>query len=336
MRIQNFDTAKKILIIAEIGNNHEGRFDVAQELVRKAAEAGVDGVKFQTFRTEHYINVTDQARYNRLKSFELSPAQFKTLRDLARSLGLLYMSTPFDLESAAFLEDLVDAFKIASGDLPFYPLISRVIKTGKPVIISTGASDFKLIEQTIKHIKAELKNKNESEQIALLHCISSYPVPPDQANLRAITAMRKRFPYSIGYSDHTVGIEAASCAAALGARIIEKHFTLDKNFSSFRDHQLSADPAEMQDLVKKIRHIESLLGTEEKTIQPCESESVHSLRRSIVAVRDLPAGTVLTQDDLTWTRPAGNLAPGQENRLIGKQLRVNISMGHPFKESDIE
>lgn len=335
MKINGFETDKKVLIIAEIGNNHEGHFDIAQELVRQAARSGADAVKFQTFRTEHFIDPTNSARFTQLKSYELTGDQFRDLAELAKSLNLLFMSTPFDLGSVDLLESLVDAFKISSGDLPFFPLISHVLRTKKPVVLSTGASDIDLIKRTLGHMQKESKKQNWADRIALLHCVSSYPAPPDQINLRAIPLLAKRFPCQIGYSDHTLGIEAAIAAVGLGARIIEKHFTLDKNQSAFRDHQLSADPADMLELVRRIRTVECLLGNAEKETQPCEIGSVTALRRSIVAARNLTEGTVLRFKDLDWTRPAGGLAPGQENRLIGKRLKRAISVGHHFKVTDV-
>lgn len=333
MKIGAYKILEKPLIIAEIGNNHEGKFDVAQELIKKAAECQVDAVKFQTFKTEHYVSQSDVARFNRLKSFELSQSQFIELSELAHSLGLLFISTPFDIQSARFLINIVDAIKIASGDINFYPLIREVAKSDKPLIVSTGASGLSQIQKTFQYIK-EIRNNRELD-LAFLHCVSSYPVPLEQVNLRSIPYLIKQFDLPIGYSDHTLGIDASIAASILGASIIEKHFTLDKDFSEFRDHQLSADPTEMRELVKKIKSIIPMLGKEDKQAQDSESGMLTLIRRSIASAKDLPKGHALRFEDLTWIRPAGGFNPGDEDRLIGKTLQRDVAFGEILKESDI-
>ena len=270
MKIGNFDLTQEVLVVAEIGNNHEGNFDVAKQLVASAADSGVNAVKFQTFKSEYYVNKADVARFERLKSFELTFSEFEELSRLAHSYGLLFLSTPFDLISADFLSDIVDAYKIASGDNTFYPLIDQVARTGKPMIVSTGISSAKQVQKTVEFVKQIWSNNNIEGQLALLHCVSSYPVPNDQANLRSIQFLSGKFEDPVGYSDHTLGIEASILAVSLGAIIIEKHFTLDKNFSDFRDHQLSANPSDMKTLVKQIRLTSSMLGKREKKVENCE------------------------------------------------------------------
>jgi sialic acid synthase SpsE len=335
MKIGSTDTDKEVLLIAEIGNNHEGDFEVAKELVHTAARCGVDAVKFQTFRTEHYVTRLDVARFERLKSFELTFRQFEQLSELAHSLGLLFISTPFDLASANLLESIVDSYKIASGDNDFYPLIDQVVQRGKPVIISTGLSDPGQVARTVEFVKKHWLGHDVTGQVALLHCVSGYPVPPDQANLRSIQFLAENFDFTIGYSDHTTGIEASVLAIALGARIIEKHFTLDKAFSDFHDHQLSADPAEMKELVQRVRLASSLLGNGQKRVQPCEEGAIGVLRRSIAAGRDMIQGHRIALSDLTWIRPADGLAPGEEHILIGKRLKRSVSFGEELSESDM-
>ena len=333
MKIGSFDTDKKVLVVAEIGNNHEGNFAVAQDLVRKAAEAGADAVKFQTFRTEHYVARSDPARFARLKSFELSYPQFQSLGDLAHRLGLLFLSTPFDLRSAEFLEGIVDGLKIASGDNNFYPLLEQVSRSQKPLIVSTGVSDAAQVDRTLDCIR---RHRATLENVALLHCVAAYPVPDDQAGLRSIPFLSQRHPVTIGYSDHTLGIDAAVVAVALGARIVEKHFTLDKGFSSFRDHQISADPAELKELVARLNRIPLLLGSPGKEVQAAELATLPANRRSIAAGRELPAGHRLEQTDLTWIRPSGGLMPGQEGLLVGKRLRRAVGFGELLGSADVE
>src|SRR5437870_3741850 len=267
MQIGKVNLDNRVLIVAEIGNNHEGNFDAARELVNRAAECGVDGVKFQIFRTKYFVSDRDKARYDRLSSFELSNRQFEQLQKLAKSLGLIFLSTPLDLESAKFLEGLVDCYKIASGDNNFYPLIECVCKTGKPVVISSGLIDLEQIKKSTTFIKDQWRFLGIDQHLAVLHCVSSYPAPTAEVNLAAIPFLAHELKCPVGYSDHTIGAEACMIAVALGAQIIEKHFTLDKQYSDFRDHQLSADPPEMKQLVQQIARVCTMLGKPQKTVQ---------------------------------------------------------------------
>lgn len=336
MHIASYDLENTTLIVAEIGNNHEGRVDIAKELVRQAAECGAHAVKFQTFQTKYLISEQDQARFERLRSFELSFTQFEELHRLATSLGLLFLSTPLDLESARFLEKLVDAYKVASGDNNFYPLIEEICKTGKPIIFSTGASALEQVAGTKRFIEETWRTRGTRQELAILHCVSSYPTPPDQANLAAIPFLKQHLGGTIGYSDHTIGIDACLVAASLGAQIIEKHFTLDKSFSDFRDHTLSADPTDLKELVERIHRVRELLGKPEKTIQANEAQIATLIRRSVVAASHLSVGHRLEARDLTWIRPGGGLPPGEENRVIGKRLKRQIAFGERITAADVE
>lgn len=327
MHIGKIDLDREVLVIAEIGNNHEGNFALAQELVGLAAETGAQAVKFQTFKTEHYVSSRDEARYKRLKSFELSYEQFTQLARQAKDAGLMFISTPFDLKSAEFLDTIVECFKIASGDNTFYPLLSRVADSGKPVLLSTGLADLAQVRRSVAHIQSRWVSRGIRQDIAALHCVSSYPVPPAEANLRAIAKMREELNITIGYSDHCMGITAALLSVGLGARVVEKHFTINKNYSTFRDHQLSSDPNELKELVNRIRDANLMLGSGEKTPQPCESQSSEAMRRSIVTIRSLEAGHVVALDDLTWVRPGGGLAPGNEDLVTGRKLLKSVSAG---------
>jgi len=336
MNIGGFDLTQKVLIVAEIGNNHEGDFATAKKLVREGAACGVGAVKFQVFRTKYFVTVADQARYERLSSFEMSHKQFEELHRLAKSHGLLFIATPLDLESAAFLERLVDAYKIASGDNNFFPLIERICRTGRPIILSSGLTDLQGIGKSKVFIEDRWRTFGVQQHLAVLHCVSSYPVSPEQANLGAIPTLIRELECTVGYSDHTLGIQACVIAVALGARIIEKHFTLDKNYSDFRDHRLSADPAEMAKLVRQIADVGVLLGSGEKVVQVAEAESAHRARRSIVAGADLPARHTVRLEDLTWIRPAVGLPPGEEARIVGKRLRRAVAFGEPILPADVE
>jgi N,N'-diacetyllegionaminate synthase len=336
VKIDNFDLDKKVLVIAEIGNNHEGSFALAQEMIGRAAESGADAVKFQTIVPELFVSRADPARLERLKKFQFSYEQFAELAQAARKAGVIFFSTPFDLQSARFLNTIQPLFKIASGDNNFYPLLEEVASFGKPMIVSTGLADMALIRKTHDRIQAVWDKNKMSPGLALLHCIASYPAPPSQANLGAIAALKAEFPDAvIGYSDHVMGISAAAAAVAAGARVIEKHFTLDKNYSDFRDHQLSADPADMRAMVDAIREMTAMLGTGEKAPQACEADLAVAARRSIAAARDLAAGATVTADDLMWVRPGSGIAPGEESRLVGKTLQRGLLTGELFALGDV-
>jgi N,N'-diacetyllegionaminate synthase len=328
MRIGGLDLEKRTLIVAEIGNNHEGDFAVARQMLKRAAQTGVDAVKFQTFIPEHYVSHTDAARLERLRRFQLSREQFRDLAAEAADLGVIFFSTPFDLESARFLDQIQPVFKIASGDNNFFPLIETVARFAKPLIISTGFADFELLERVRALVAGVWSRHNAEPGLAFLHCVACYPVPPEQANLAAIGALRARFADClIGYSDHTLGIQAAVYAVAAGARIIEKHFTLDKSYSDFRDHQLSADPDDMRRLVAAVRETEVLLGDQSKAPQPCETASASAVRRSIAAARDLVAGATLGPADITWVRPGSGIPPGEEQRVLGRKTLRALPQG---------
>lgn len=337
MRIGKFDTGGKILLIAEVGNNHEGSYARAEEMLGKAAECGAGAVKFQTFRTEHYVSRSDEARFKRLKAFELRHADFEKLAALARKAGMLFISTPFDLGSAEFLAGVVDAFKISSSDNTFFPLMEKVASTGKPVILSCGLADMVDVVHATTFIQRSWRQVGKTgmgESLAALHCVSAYPVPPEDANLGAITALKTQLRCSVGYSDHTLGIQAATLAAALGAEIVEKHFTLDKDLSDFRDHKISADPAELKQLAQALAQVPVLLGKGDKTVQGSEKAGLTVFRRSIAAERDLAEGETLTLDKLTWTRPAGGLPPGKEALVLGRRLRRSLKAGDAILPAD--
>ena len=327
MKIGGLDTSERVLVVAEIGNNHEGDVRLAEEMVVRAAEAGADAVKFQTLRAEHLIAFQDRERLERLRSFELSYDQFERLAAVAEREGVMFLSTPFDLESAAFLNALVPAFKIASGDLTFVPLLETVASFGKPVMLSCGMASVEEIRTAKKHIEGVWQNNGIRREVAVLHCVSLYPTPPNRANLARIKRLRAALRCTVGYSDHTLGIEAAVLAVALGARIVEKHFTLDKNHSDFRDHALSVDPPELSELVKRIRLAEALLGDGSLAPSAEELAQAETIRRSIATARDMDAGERVTEADLTWLRPGTGLPPGCEAAVIGKVLHTSLVKG---------
>jgi sialic acid synthase SpsE len=335
MRFGPWDLEASVAVVAEIGNNHEGNVSLAETLIGLAAEAGADAVKFQTFKTERFVTSRDTERVARLRRFELTQGEFLHLRDVAAQHGIPFFATPLDLESLEFLAAFAPVIKIASGDSTFGPLLLRAAATRLPIILSTGATEMEEIANSVALIERTWASLRHTGLLALLHCVSSYPTAPDQANVAAISSLRAAFPYTVGYSDHTVGADGALLAVALGARIIEKHFTIDHNYSEFRDHQLSADPPELKELIERVRAAEVLLGDGEKRVMEAEREMVDIIRRSAAAARDLPAGHRITEADLMWVRPAGGIAPGNEQVVIGGRLRTPLSLGEIIDPVDV-
>lgn len=325
MRIGRHDPARRVFIIAEAGNNHEGDFGRARAMVAAAAQAGADAVKFQTFRTEHYVSGANPARFAMLRRFELSFDQFALLKEEADRHGLVFLSTPFDLESARFLDQLVPAFKIASGDNSFFPLLRYVAGFGKPVLLSCGMLGLDGVRVAVQALREVWAGQGADPGLAALLCVTSYPAPPADVNLAAMLPLAQAVQALPGYSDHALGVEAAVLSVAAGARIVEKHFTLRKDLSDFRDHQLSADPAELALMVARIREAETLLGCPEKRLRDSEAPVEPLVRRSVALARPLAAGQVLGPGDFTWIRPGGGFAPGEEASLAGRRLVRDVA-----------
>ncbi len=325
MKIGAHDLDNEVLVIAEIGNNHEGHFSLAEDLVGKAAESGVHAVKFQTYSTEAFIDPEDRSRYQKMKAFELTPEEFAKLSRLARSLGLLFISTPFDLASVAVLDEMTDALKIASGDNTFPQLIREVARTGKPMIMSTGFADLPVVHAAADLIADVWRQSQINPGFVLLHCIASYPTANDAANLKAIKNLIADFPeLTVGYSDHTIGIDAAVAAVALGARVIEKHFTVDNNFSEFRDHQLSANPQTMKTMVERITETSLMLGDGGIELAACERDGKSSFRRSAFAADTLDTEREISESDILWMRPGRGIPPNQAAQIIGRCVKRRI------------
>jgi N,N'-diacetyllegionaminate synthase len=321
MKLKNFNLKKKVFIIAEVGNNHEGNFSIAKKLVRLAAKAGADAIKFQTFKTENFIRKKDINRFKQLKKFELSYEQFKSLKKLAHIKKIKFISTPLDLESADFLIKNADLIKIASGDNNFFPLIEKVLKSKKSIIISTGMINILQIKDLTNYIYKVIGKKSAVKRIALLHCVTSYPVEDEFANLRSVEYLIKNSKLTIGYSDHTIGNEACIAAVAMGAKIIEKHFTINKKFSKFRDHALSADYIDLKNIVSGIRKVEKQLGRFNKEIQKPEKKLIKIVRRAAYANKDIFPGEKLTTENINFLRPARTENFLELNKIIDKQLK---------------
>ena len=321
MKLKNFDLKKKVFIIAEVGNNHEGNFSIAKKLVHLAAKAGADAIKFQTFRTENFIRKKDIKRFKQLKKFELSYEQFKSLKKLAHIKKIKFISTPLDLESADFLIKNADLIKIASSDNNFFPLIEKVLKSKKSIIISTGMTNTSQIKDLTNYIYKVIGKKSAEKRIALLHCVTSYPVEDKFANLRSVEYLIKNSKLTIGYSDHTLGNDACIAAVAMGAKVIEKHFTINKKFSKFRDHALSADYTDLKNIVSRIRKLEKQLGRFNKEIQKPEKKLIKIVRRAAYADRDILPGEKISIKNVKFLRPSLTSNFFYLKKIIGRKIK---------------
>ena len=330
MQIGRHSTEDKVVVIAEIGNNHEGDPELALKMVEQAAKAGADAIKFQTFVPELYVSADQTDRLAMLNRFALSAETYHRLAECARDAGAAFISTPFDLQSAAFLEPLVDAFKVASSDNTFMPLLGRLAETGKPVIISGGLADLETLKSSVAYFQSKAAGGSH-DAFAVLHCVSAYPTLAEDANVTALNEMSGAFP-QVGYSDHTLGSTACVMAVALGARIVEKHFTLDKAHSDFRDHQLSADPEDFAELVARIREAEAMRGSGRKLPTDGEIALAPQIRRSCAAAKPLLAGTVIAPEHITWVRPGTGIPVGEETSLLGRTLSRDVKYGELFSQ----
>jgi N,N'-diacetyllegionaminate synthase len=335
MHIGRFNLDDKVLVVAEIGNNHEGDASLAMEMVAAAAEAGADAVKVQVINPEKLVNRSQTERIAQLSAFQLPWSAFVEMASLAQNKGVLFLASAFDIQSLESIADLVSAIKIASGDLDFVPLLIKAASLNKPLLLSTGMGTLSEVRAAVKTIESRISSGSLYERLALLHCVSLYPTPLYAANLRAIQTLHQAFGLTVGYSDHTLGIEAAIMAMAMGARIIEKHFTLDKN-RPFRDHAISSDPIDLRCLAKIAHNLDLILGSGEKVPSPEEQEVARTARRCIVASRDLPEGTRLGVNDLDYIRPREGLAPAAAIKLLGRKLVVSLKAHEIILESHLE
>ncbi|WP_299123951.1 N-acetylneuraminate synthase [uncultured Winogradskyella sp.] len=316
------------LIIAEAGVNHNGNIDLAKQLIDVAAEAGVDYVKFQTFKSQKLVsknaqkanyqkentNNSNESQLKMLQKLELSEADHLDLIAYCKSKNIKFLSTAFDLESIDFLHKLsIDLFKIPSGELTNYPYLEKIGSLGKPIIISTGMASLKEIGDAIKVVT---ENGASQKDITVLHCNTEYPTPMEDVNLNAMQTIANKYSVPFGYSDHTLGIEVPIAAVAMGATVIEKHFTLDKTLSG-PDHKASLDPQELIAMVKAIRNIENALGQKEKEPTPSELKNKIVARKSIVASTHIKKGDILTKNNITTKRPGNGISAMQWPNIIG-------------------
>lgn len=324
----------KSLIIAEAGVNHNGDFDLAKKMIDAAKAAGVDIVKFQTSITstskysekaeyQKKATGTDETQLDMIKKLRFSFDQHKALHDYCESIGIKYLSTPFDFESIDFLDDLCDFWKVPSGEIINVPYLERIAKTKKPVIMSTGIGTMEEISHAIRILEG-----NGTPDITLLQCTTEYPCPFEDVNIKAMLTLRETFKKPVGFSDHTLGIEVPIAAVALGATVIEKHFTLDRNLPG-PDQKASLEPEELKRMVRSIRNIEIALGSGEKVPKQGELQNKIAARKSIVALRDIKVGEVFSEQNIVPKHAGKGISPAKWYDVIGKVAKRN------FKEDEM-
>ena len=313
------------IIIAEAGVNHNGSVKLAKQMIEEAAKAGADYIKFQTFKPEKLVSKyaqkadyqkkttgSQESQLQMLEKLALSYDDFAELKKYCEQIGIGFLSTPFDEDSIRFLDRLdMDFWKIPSGEITNYPYLVQVAQTGRDIVLSTGMCEMDEIADAMKVLE-----ENGAGNISLLHCNTEYPTPYEDVNLLAMNQMREVFNKQVGYSDHTVGIEVPIAAVALGAAIIEKHFTLDKNMEG-PDHKASLEPLELTQMICSIRHIEKSLGNGNKKRTASEQHNIAAARKSIVAKCAISKGDIFTEANLTVKRPGNGISPMRWKEIIG-------------------
>lgn len=337
--------SNRVLIIAEAGVNHNGSLELAKQLIDKAVEAGVDIIKFQTFKSEKLVSKAakqaeyqqrnigkkDEGQFAMLKKLELSQADHEELIAYCNKKGIHFFSTAFDMDSIDYLHSLnMGLWKIPSGEITNYPYLRKIAQYKEPVILSTGMCELYDIEAAMNVL---LEFGVKKEHITILHCNTEYPTPFEDVNLKAMLEIEEKFGVQIGYSDHTKGIEVPIAAVALGATVVEKHFTLDKNMEG-PDHKASLEPDELKAMVSAIRNIEQALGTGNKTISESERKNIEIARKSIVAARSIQVGELLTEENLTVKRPGTGISPMRWNEVVGTYAIQSFNEEDPILLSE--
>lgn len=337
---------KRTLIIAEAGVNHNGDLEIAKQLIDAAADAGVDYVKFQTFKTENLVskhapkaqyqldNTIDksESQFDMIKKLELDLNTHILLRDYCAEKGVQFLSTAFDLDSIDLLNQIgIDFFKLPSGELTNRPYLHKIGSQSLPIIMSTGMATMDEIAEALEVLYEAGASK---ESITILHCNTEYPTPMADVNLLAMKSIEEEFGIRTGYSDHTLGIEIPIAATALGAVCIEKHFTLDRNMDG-PDHKASLEPKELKQMVSAIRNIERAMGDGIKQPSSSELDNIPIARKSIHLSKEIQSGESITNDHLVAMRPGDGISPMEWNELIDKQVNKTLPAGHKLKLSDL-
>jgi N,N'-diacetyllegionaminate synthase len=330
---------KRVFIIAEAGVNHNGDIVIAKQLIDVAVEAGADAVKFQTFKTENLVSInakkadyqqhiTDskETQFQMIKKLELDYQTHLDLIDYCNSKKINFLSTPFDHDSIKLLDDLgLETFKVPSGEITNYPYLKQLGQLNKKVILSTGMSNLGEIESALDVL---INAGTQKDNITVLHANTEYPTPYDDVNLLAMCTIGKAFETAIGYSDHTLGIEVPIAAVALGATVIEKHFTLNRNMKG-PDHKASLEPHELKEMVQSIRNIELVLGSSIKRASSSEMKNIEVARKSIVAIETINQGDIFNENNIGVKRPGNGITPMRWNEIIGKRADKD------FKKDDL-
>ena len=330
-----------VMIIAEAGVNHNGSIELAKKLIDVAAEAGVDFVKFQTFKAgtlvtqaadkaeyQKEITNTNESQFEMINKLELDRNAHETLIDYCKIKNIQFLSTAFDHDSIDLLDELnIPLFKIPSGEITNLPYLRHIGKMGKPIIMSTGMSTLDEVHNALNIL---IESGVEKEQITILHCNTEYPTPMKDVNLKAMLTIKDELGVNIGYSDHTLGIEVAISAVAMGATVIEKHFTLDRNMSG-PDHAASLEPEELKAMVAAIRNIEKAMGGGEKKPSSSEIKNIPIARKSIVAKKIIKKGEGFSEENLTVKRPGTGLSPMLWDKIIGTRATKNFDLDELVK-----
>ena len=324
MHLFGKDLDQDVVIIAEIGVNHEGNFDTAQRMIRLAHEAGADAVKFQTYTPERLVGTGDAARLARVTSFALSDDELRDLAHEAKNIGIAMFSAAITEDKLPLLAELFPIIKIASGDLDFEPAIRG------------AAATLDEIDQAIAWFTDEVGAEAVRDRLHLMHCVTAYPTPIEDANVLAVPFLRDHTGLTVGYSNHVIGLEACFAAIAHGASSVEVHFTDCKTGRDFRDHELSCDVDDLKILVDMAPRIRTSLGTANKVRQDAEVPLLDAVRKGVIAARDLPAGTVLTRDDMMFARPATEFPSGEVTTLVGKRLTAGHRLGESLRRADVD
>ncbi len=326
MQLFGKDLDQEVVVVAEIGVNHEGDVEAAERMITLAHESGADAIKLQSYTPERFASSADQARLERVRRFCLDQAAHERLAEQARRIGATLFSTCVSEDVIPMLAALFPAIKIASGDIDFEVLVRNAVRTGKPVILSTGNADLEEIDRAISWCKEEAAG-DIANRIAILHCVAAYPAPVDQANVLSVPFLKQRYGLATGYSNHVLGPEASLAAVALGAQILEVHFTDQREGRQFHDHALSFEPAELTALVNSVANVRNALGQQGKSLQSAELQIRTAMRKGVVAARDLPTGTILTEADLMYARPASEFRAAELPSLVGRKLTTPVPTG---------
>lgn len=337
MNIFGKDLSEEILLIAEIGVNHEGSLEKAKELIGLAADAGADAVKFQSYTPEKFICADDAERLERVGRFGLSEIDHHELAKVAKDKNVYFFSSAISEDWVPLLAELGEAIKIASADITFEPVIRAAAATGRIVILSTGGSTIEEVDQAVEWVRDEVSDALLKDRLILLHCVSSYPTPMEEANLNSIPFMAARYPnITIGYSNHALGREVVNAAVVLGARVIEVHFTDEKEGRDFHDHKLSADAKDISYFAEMLPKLAKVGGAVDKKPQECEREIVPIIRKGLIAAKDLPVGHTLSATDLNYARPSTGFPASALPDVCGRILNVPIKAGYSLKPEMLE